>query len=188
MRIATQWLNELEDQIQQVSGVPVYCSVPDASPYLGRQVRIVFPMEAEIRVQKALRQSWDDLSALVPQQYRKRRWILRLYHLAHERFAVLSSEEDGFFVSTNIQNLNDPLKKPLGSLVQMTYNVDAIVVAVRRGPADMQEFGERIREIATAFNDESRYLRIGQLRCAFTDSRFVAPGVQLRFQPLTLSA
>ncbi len=172
------WLGELAKKIQTLSGVPVYCSLPDAGPYFGEHVRIVFPMNEEVNIHRTLRRSTNDIMTICPPAYRHRKWIFRtiLFHMAYERYAPLSSEREGFFVSTNFRNLQDPHKKQIGSSAEykvFEYDIDIVIVAVRQRPADMSGLLQLAENISAEFNSESEYLRIRKLRYALTNQRVV---------------
>lgn len=144
-------------------------------------IEIIFPMNKERPVYDFLRRNHFELMNLFGLNAK---FYLRtiLYHLAYSRFSRLSSRRESYFLSTNVENLNNPTSIRLKNRkMQYRYNIREVIVDTSAMLSFSRALDERVLEVANSFNKDSKYIKIGEISIAYT----VSSGVRAGDPPLT---
>lgn len=133
-------------------------------------IAIVFPMKKERLVYDFLRRHREELRTLFGNSADFRLYTI-LYHLAYSRFSLLSSNRELFFISTNIDNLDNPvISKSHNKAERYGYVLKEVVVGLSSMVESSVSLEQRMAEIANEFNKESRYIKICELWVSYTIS------------------
>jgi hypothetical protein len=189
----------IEDYLSE-AGIPAHVyDLYDLSDEGELNFGVAFPMGREFDLQMNLRQAQQDLSPLVGVVRFVPRTVLAYF--AYDLFGNVPKPE-GVGLSTNVVNLRDPdetsvdvdIRRVIGgrpvpngsrrNAVALSYHIDAILISHTE---DMTSgVPEALMDAAVASNRNSRYLRIGRLRWAWTRSRLVQAKPSLDFHELAV--
>lgn len=181
------------------TGVPtkVYCLSPSGE----MQFAVVFPMGREFDLHEGLASAQAELAPLVGQLDISPRTVLK--HFAYDLFATIPRPQ-GVFISTNVVNLPRPRSvmrkvrvlqigasgmRPKFSereVEALGYDLDMVLIS--HDQSAVANILPQMRDCVHAFNMDSRFIQIGRLRWAWTQSRMVVGDAQLSYQELGVGA
>lgn len=160
---------QLEDLVA-ADGLATLC----LNEQVGEQHRwsIIFPISRERDLYSILNEHKPEVLRLTRGEQIRFKTIL--YHLAQERFRIISTGSS-VGVSTTIQNLHAPSveQRPHLKFPTLGYEVDLVVIGTPSVLAfELKPAAEKAVGIADLFNATSRYLAISSLRIGAVTSRF----------------
>lgn len=95
------------------------------------------------------------------------------YYFSYRLFGSISSIDGGYFLSTTVVNSKTPNIIQIGDLLLANLNLNIVAISNNNTTLSKDDCISSVKNKAQEFNDTSRYIKIGLLQVAFTESRFV---------------
>lgn len=176
-------LQKLEDLFNR-EGLPTICrklSEAEIDEFdirkdnINQYIDVIFPLGKESLTYQCMHKNKLMIRDLVQDTFTIKMHTI-LYFMAYVVFGRLASPAKDYYISVNFLNKKDPRQKRTNAGLVYEYDLDLISIDQRSWQEDIDSIKEKVRGISSAFNQTSRFIKIGQLRLAFSNTPFVFKG------------